>query len=420
MAFKQSNNPLSRKTSPMRRSPFRREETMSMKDLEKQAAQEDAQSKAQALKLPQIEKPGFDYEMDQDMSYPGGERGRDYDEEGMNDDGMSRKESPLNVEGGKSAHTKSTSQKADFAWETHKQGSHHKVKLGQKTPKPSEEEIAAMSEENSKGVSRKESPLNMESENQEAVYFGLGEDDGTGRKIKKANKTAAQIAKMQNKRSSVKNVYLGDPDDLEGEMVRTADKPASKREVRKIKKFKKTKNQLDSQPVKKKGLSRKSSPLNVDFSEAPKNNTPERRQWYTDNNLAQDETTKLRKKPVATAVSTIEASKDNVSSLSANELSDKIKKDIDLQKKKQDNPKATKTVDKNSKATAIRAKAEKAQDGSIRGGEKANRLRKRYDRVNKRQEKKDARQEKRTKKFTSQEEKSPVIKDVANPTASTS
>jgi len=79
---------------------------------------------------------------------------------------------------------------------------------------------------------------------QDPKYFGLGEDGGTGRKIKKANKTAGQIAKMQNKRSSYKKTYLGDPDDLEGEMIRTADKPASKREVRKIKKFKKTKNQL--------------------------------------------------------------------------------------------------------------------------------------------------------------------------------
>jgi hypothetical protein len=53
---------------------------------------------------------------------------------------------------------------------------------------------------------------------------------------------------MQNKRSSVKNVYLGDPDDLEGEMVRTADKPASKREVRKTKKLAKTKQQLSPWP----------------------------------------------------------------------------------------------------------------------------------------------------------------------------
>ena len=78
----------------------------------------------------------------------------------------------------------------------------------------------------------------------EAAYFGLGEDDGTARKTKKADKTAKQVIKMQNKRSSVKNVYLGDPDDLQGEMVRTADKPAGKREKRKVKKLKKTKDQL--------------------------------------------------------------------------------------------------------------------------------------------------------------------------------
>ena len=64
---------------------------------------------------------------------------------------------------------------------------------------------------------------------------------------------------MQNKRSSVKNVYLGDPDDLEGEMVRTADKPASKREKRKVKKLKKTKDQL--------GVSRNESPLNATRAE---------------------------------------------------------------------------------------------------------------------------------------------------------
>ena len=168
MVFKQGNNPISRKTSPMRRSPFRKEASVSMEDLKKMSAKQDAESKAQALKLPQIEKPGFDYEMDQDMSYPGGERGRDYDEEGTKD-GMSRKD---------------------------------------------------------------------------AAYFGLGKDDGKARKTKKADKTAKQVIKMQNKRSSVKNVYLGDPDDLQGEMVRTADKPAGKREKRKVKKLKKTKDQL--------------------------------------------------------------------------------------------------------------------------------------------------------------------------------
>jgi len=95
------------------------------------------------------------------------------------------------------------------------------------------------------------SPAKMTSPfNQEAKYFGLGKDDGTGRKIKKANKTLKQISKMQTKRSSVKDVYLGDPDDKTTDKVRTADKPASKRETRKIKKYKKTKEQLGNKIAK--------------------------------------------------------------------------------------------------------------------------------------------------------------------------
>ena len=65
-------------------------EGFTMDELNKKTKKEQVQSKAQASELPQIEKPGFDYEMDQDMSYPGGERGRDYDEEGTKY-GMSRK-----------------------------------------------------------------------------------------------------------------------------------------------------------------------------------------------------------------------------------------------------------------------------------------------------------------------------------------
>ncbi len=61
-----------------------------LSELEEKTKKEKTKSKEQALKLPQIEKPGFNYEMDQDMSYPGGERGRDYDEEGTKY-GMSRK-----------------------------------------------------------------------------------------------------------------------------------------------------------------------------------------------------------------------------------------------------------------------------------------------------------------------------------------
>jgi len=242
MAFKQGNNPLSRKTSPMRMSPFKKQEpSMSMDELQKMSAAQDAASKAQADKLPQIEKPGFDYEMDQDMSYPGGERGRDYDEEGTKD-GMSRKESPLDAVG---AHSMKA---GDYA-------SHLASSKEHKAPSDKERK-------GRKHVSDKQ-PTNTPPKDgmsrKEAKYFGLGEDDGKARKTKKANKTAKQVVKMQNKRSSVKNVYLGDPDDLEGEMVRTADKPAGKREKRKVKKLKKTKDQL--------GVSRNESPLNATRAE---------------------------------------------------------------------------------------------------------------------------------------------------------
>jgi len=88
------------------------------------------------------------------------------------------------------------------------------------------------------------SPAKMTSPLNEAAYFGLGEDDGKGRKTRKANKTANQISKMQYKRSSMKPVYDSDPDDKMPEQVFTADRPASKRETRKIKKLNKTKKQL--------------------------------------------------------------------------------------------------------------------------------------------------------------------------------
>ena len=80
-------------------------ESFTMDELNESSKKEKAESKKQADKLPQIEFPGSDYEMDQDMSYPGGERGRDYDEEGTKN-GMSRNESPLNIEGGKIRHEK--------------------------------------------------------------------------------------------------------------------------------------------------------------------------------------------------------------------------------------------------------------------------------------------------------------------------
>ena len=114
MAFKQGNNPISRKTSPMRMSPFTKQEpSMSMDELEKMSAAQDAASKAQAQQLPQIEGPGSpDYEAKTTMTYPGGEEGADYDEEGTQD-GMSRKSSPANVKGSQSDHGQSSKEFAD-------------------------------------------------------------------------------------------------------------------------------------------------------------------------------------------------------------------------------------------------------------------------------------------------------------------
>jgi len=102
MAFKQGNNPLSRKASPMRMSPFTKQEpSMSMDELEKMSAAQDAASKEQALQLPQIEGPGSpDYEAKTTMTYPGGEEGADYDEEGTNAPGRYSKK-----EKGMSRHT---------------------------------------------------------------------------------------------------------------------------------------------------------------------------------------------------------------------------------------------------------------------------------------------------------------------------
>lgn len=66
------------------------------------------------------------------------------------------------------------------------------------------------------------------------------------RKEDKLAKTSLQINDLYNKRSSVKDVYLGDPDDLTTEKVRTPDKDASRRELRKRAKAKRTKKQIDS------------------------------------------------------------------------------------------------------------------------------------------------------------------------------
>ena len=172
MAFKQGNNPLSRKASPMRMSPFKKQESsMSMDDLNKLSAKQDAESLAssRAGNVGAPGDPGTEINYNDPKKFAGDDEGmlrNDFEPQFAGDDGY----------------------------------------------------------EDQDGMSRKE-------------Y-------GKARKNKKANKTSQQIVDIQKKRSSVKNVYLGDPDDLEGEMVRTADKPAGKREVRKIKKLKKTKEQL--------------------------------------------------------------------------------------------------------------------------------------------------------------------------------
>lgn len=175
MAFKQSNNPISRKTSPLRAGGF------TMKDIE---------DKSTAEKISSIEESRSG-----NVGAPGDPGTRP----NYND--------PKKFAGDDEGMLKSTFEPqfpGDDGYED-------------------------------QGMSRKD-----------PKYFGLGKDDGTARKIKKGNKTAKQIVKMQNKRSSIKDVYLGDPDDKTTDKIRTADKPASKREVRKIKKLKKTEKQLGS------------------------------------------------------------------------------------------------------------------------------------------------------------------------------
>jgi len=210
MAFKQGNNPLSRKASPMRMSPFKKEEpSMSMDELQKMSAAQDAASKKQALELPQIEYPGSDYEMDQDMAYPGGERGRDYDEDGLKDvkkDGMSRKESPLNIEGGKIRHEKHLGRKLDGpTWGDHKQREeHHRgPEFGQTTPEPKPEpKPDGMSRKKAAAVSEVEegSVVKVEGENKDPKPLTKKTIDVKDPREKKDNsKAAIKLRKSQDK-----------------------------------------------------------------------------------------------------------------------------------------------------------------------------------------------------------------------------
>ena len=174
MAFKQGNNPISRKTSPMRMSPFTKQEpSMSMDELEKMSAAQDAASKAQAQQLPQIEGPGSpDYEAKTTMTYPGGEEGADYDEEGTQD-GMSRKSSPANVKGSQSDHGQSSKEFAEHEARVGTDGhgpSRKSSPLNDKLPGKGAHPHNASGDHKKdfkkpttkKGVSRKSSPLNGE------------------------------------------------------------------------------------------------------------------------------------------------------------------------------------------------------------------------------------------------------------------
>lgn len=149
-------------------------EGFTMDELNKKTKKEQAKSKDQALKLPQIEKPGFNYEMDQDVAYPGGERGKEYnkegrpsgydntDEEERTEKRMSRKASPLDAVG---AHSMTSDKYASHL----ASASEHKA--------PSDEVIAKRKKEGKKttghisdkqptntppkdGMSRKASPFN--------------------------------------------------------------------------------------------------------------------------------------------------------------------------------------------------------------------------------------------------------------------
>ena len=169
MAFKQGNNPLSRKASPMRMSPFTKQEpSMSMDELEKMSAAQDAASKEQALQLPQIEGPGSpDYEAKTTMTYPGGEEGADYDEEGTNAPGRYSKK-----EQGMSRHTTEHS-----------------------TEEYMDRKDAAIKK--SKGVSRKSSPLDKTK-----AEIRLGK---TKEKIKAAKETAGEnVSAESNQRNRAK------------------------------------------------------------------------------------------------------------------------------------------------------------------------------------------------------------------------
>jgi len=239
MAFKQSNNPISRKTSPLRAGGF------TMKDIEDKSTAEKISSieESRSGNVGAPGDPGTRPNYNDPKKFAGDDEGmlkstfepQFPGDDGYEDQGMSRKTSPLNDKTGSKTigeHGMTATKHSKHVSTVHARHNDAKDRVAEKK--------ATMT----KSLQKKKP--NPAPSRKDPKYFGLGKDDGTARKIKKGNKTAKQIVKMQNKRSSVKDVYLGDPDDKTTDKIRTADKPASKREVRKIKKLKKTEKQLGS------------------------------------------------------------------------------------------------------------------------------------------------------------------------------
>jgi len=270
MAFNQSSNPLSRNTSPMRRSPFR-EQTFSMDELNQASEAEKEQSRlnSQSGNVGAPGDPGTEINYDDPRKFPGDDEGmlehevspEEYDEkydmapsrESSDEKRLQRKLDRMGKKNGNTADVSDGREEVnEFIQDNGRPGQKRRAQELNDKVNPSYQGVApikGMSDEEARsidedtypdGLSRKASPLN----------------DRTERKIKKYNKTAKQIRDMQNERSSVKTEWE-DTDsgpktrDIE---VTTADKPASKREVRKFKKLNKTEKQI--------GVSRKASPLN--------------------------------------------------------------------------------------------------------------------------------------------------------------
>lgn len=85
MGYKQTNNPISRKTSPLRdKGNHPHPHTFTLSELDVATEKEAARSKTQASELYNPEgQGGINYESEDEQTYAGGEVGVDYDEEGL-------------------------------------------------------------------------------------------------------------------------------------------------------------------------------------------------------------------------------------------------------------------------------------------------------------------------------------------------